>query len=56
MSEIVQSWPWFDRLIFGGLIAMLFMTAAIVAKISEKLDRIIRLLEIGNDINDQRRR
>ncbi len=45
MNEIVQSWPWFDRIMFGGLIATFFLLSVIVARISDKLTRIIELLE-----------
>ena len=37
------------------LLAAVVITALIMVRVSEKLDRVIRLLEIGNDISNERR-
>ena len=49
MSEVVQNWPLFDRVIFAAIVAMVFAIPFGLASITRRLDRIIRLLEIGND-------
>jgi hypothetical protein len=42
MWEIIQSWPWYDRMIAGAILSMLAVGPWLIAA---KLDEIIRLLK-----------
>lgn len=42
MSEVVNSWPWYDRAIFGAAVTGLFYGPYIISK---QLATVIRLLE-----------
>lgn len=54
MSSIVTSWPWYDRAAFGFLLFTLLYIPFLIVHIIRKLERIIRLLEIRNDIKNER--
>lgn len=41
MTAIIESWPWFDRLIVGVMIAMILCAPYFILR---KLDEILRLL------------
>lgn len=55
MTEFIHSWPWYDRLWFVFILLMFLSIPVLLSGVSRQLDRIIRLLEIGNDINNERR-
>jgi hypothetical protein len=42
MTEIINNWPWYDRMFFGGVVTMVVWS--LVSTVS-KLERIIKLLE-----------
>lgn len=53
MTEIIMSWPWYDRFVAGAIIGIMI---AGPIYIMQKLDRIVKLLEQANEYNLKRER
>lgn len=57
MTEIVNSWPWYDRAIFGAVMVGLLYVSYVISKqlahISGQNERIINLLAQIRDQGDR---
>lgn len=57
MSEIVNSWPWYDRGIFGAvLVGLLYAPYAISKQLTQISDQNQRIINLLAQIRDQRGR